>query len=141
MVSARSVVTFSTFVYGIAIAQTCYYPDGSVVNHPDFKPCHAGRTSMCCATNRTGPDVNSCEGDDTCLQQDSQTFWRESCTDPNWGPGCLQLCRSGMSMEIPSFIKVIVISSRNGLNSIRQWFTSLQARLDGLLRLETSSTL
>jgi hypothetical protein len=110
MISVQITVIFSILVSSVVVAQACYYPDGTLVIAPDFKPCHTGRTSMCCATNRTGPDVNSCEGDDTCLQQDSQTFWRESCTDPNWGPGCLQFCLSGIGMDTLSIRMVVEYS-------------------------------
>lgn len=78
-------------------ASTCYWPDGQANPNLSYLPCNDGAVSMCCATNRTIPTVNSCRPDGTCLEESTQTVWRESCTDPTWkDPKCLKLCYTGI---------------------------------------------
>jgi hypothetical protein len=84
------------------VCQTCYMPNGTA-NTPDYQPCHTGRVSMCCATNRNNSYTNICRSDDLCIETGTTEFpgsnhiWREGCTDPTWkDPACLKLCVSGL---------------------------------------------
>jgi len=80
-------------------AQGCHYPNGTEVPGIDCQPCSAGKTSMCCATSRSFAD-NMCQSDGTCYDAMDNLIWKESCTDPNWGSGCLPLCIAGIINDL-----------------------------------------
>jgi hypothetical protein len=100
--SLRSLALVFLITISPVLCQICYYPDGTA-HVADYQPCHTGRVSMCCATNRTGPGANICRSDDLCIETGTTTnpgtnhVWREGCTDPSWtDPACLKLCVSGL---------------------------------------------
>jgi hypothetical protein len=62
----------------------------------------SGQASMCCALNRTTSPSDICLSNGLCAtpgndtntndaSQDTQ-YWVNSCTDKNWGAGCLNVC-------------------------------------------------
>ena len=95
---ARNMLLAHLFVYSLGIvimtnAQTCYYPDGSVVARDT--PCHSPSigdgASACCDSG----DI--CLDNNLCLSQGgAELISRGSCTDHTWqSPECSQYCSDG----------------------------------------------
>lgn len=100
---------FMLFPFFDWTAADCFNPDGSDVTNPEELPCNlvVGKTSMCCATNRTipygqGMMVGGHKGRDRCLSnglcqfgymdQDGSSqvaYFRDGCNNQRWD-GCLR---------------------------------------------------
>jgi hypothetical protein len=92
------VVVFLIATDSTCLAASCFFPDSSPQESPDYQPCNstAGH-KMCCATNRKTTSVNSCIQHGLCADADKNIMWRETCSDPTWqDEGCLKLCIDGL---------------------------------------------
>jgi hypothetical protein len=76
------------------VHSTCYLPNGEI-SYQNATDGACGNTSgdMCCGIN-TSSNPDTCRTDGTCKDGENN-LWRVTCTDPKWGPGCLNLCTSG----------------------------------------------
>ena len=102
---------FSFLGYLPKASCVCYKPDGSLADG-SYVPCQqTGGVSMCCALNRSNPSggllshgftVDICLPNGLCRNNfqaansngqivPGTTFWRESCSSPNWSD-CLSIC-------------------------------------------------
>lgn len=93
-----------------AIVPNCYFPDGSLFNSSDYRPCNKGanvRESMCCAiANRSGDDLDVCVSNGLC-KSSGGTYYRAGCTDETWeSEACLHICMGSedyMSSNAPVY--------------------------------------
>ena len=103
----HSAVLAALFSAQTTFAQGSCWNRGASTAQPDaYVQCPD--SSMCCKTNVTAPDADSCaSGADMrglCVSA-WQVIWRESCTDETWeSGGCLDLCMDtyGTSRPVPS---------------------------------------
>ena len=74
-----------------ALAQVCYYPDGTV-SSGDVPCASSGTATHCCGRN-----TGICLDNGFCLDAAAQPFGlsRASCTDRNWGSSCPSQCIGG----------------------------------------------
>lgn len=88
-----------------SVMATCFLPNGTADPKVTIRPC-GGNTGMCCVLANQTPDM--CEKDPNgqytglCLGRQTSNLWRDSCTDKNWGPSCLNICaddRMGQSQH------------------------------------------
>ncbi|MCJ1263335.1 hypothetical protein MMC22_003205 [Lobaria immixta] len=105
------------------VAATCYNPDGTVVNDPEFQPCvfTVGVVSMCCATNRrnTNADKRSAitemEGSTGTGGRSNSTFAMSQCsTDGSW------CCGRGLTSEACCAMNIknrIILADTVGVSS------------------------
>lgn len=80
--------SFLSLVHG-AVADTCYYPDGS--SDDSHYACSSGGTSMCCSEGFECLSNGLCNDN---RYSNYQRVLRGGCTDKSWGDGCLQTCTS-----------------------------------------------
>ena len=85
---------------------TCYLPNGTATTDPNQVSCKKpGQThSMCCALSNVDNADYCTSGADwfppgLCIGGGGGGIWRDTCTDPNWGPDCLSLCIEGQEVD------------------------------------------
>ncbi|KAF5005574.1 hypothetical protein FDECE_7981 [Fusarium decemcellulare] len=75
-------------LFGAAIAQTCYYPNGSKATDKKYQPCGNANTtySICCALG----EGDRCLRNGLCSYPDHY-YYRAACQDKDWS-GCQEVC-------------------------------------------------
>ncbi|KAI9684148.1 MAG: hypothetical protein M1829_003418 [Trizodia sp. TS-e1964] len=88
-----SLLLIGALVQGVAQAQICYYPDGTVPTDYAYEPCSSDAISSCCIPS----EGDVCLSNGLCQYGASSTYYfRGACTDKNWtqGGGCVSYCPS-----------------------------------------------
>ena len=91
------VVAISLLTVRLAMAQTCYFPNGT--SSPDFIPCDTGGEHSACCT-----PTDECLTNGLCRPSTadslSNEFWRDLCTDPTWeSDACPKYCFNTTTSE------------------------------------------
>ncbi|KAL9091132.1 MAG: hypothetical protein Q9159_001549 [Coniocarpon cinnabarinum] len=81
----------------------CFHPDGSPVDNIEFAVCplqDGHEYGMCCSIENRA-SIDYCQRDafgnytGLCMGGLNAQLYRNSCSDPAWGPDCLKLCING----------------------------------------------
>lgn len=79
---ARIVAIFVLFAASsTALAQSCYYPDGSIPKDFEYVPCTGESVSSCCIPK----EGDVCLASGLCYYTTGSYPFRGACTDKSWG--------------------------------------------------------
>ena len=81
-----------------ALAQSCYYPDGSLPTDYEFVPCTGDSVSSCCIPS----EGDVCLASGVCYFKSGEYPFRGACTDKSWSSSkCPQYCMNREQSLIP----------------------------------------
>lgn len=81
-----------------AMAQSCYYPDGSLPTDYEYVPCTGDSVSSCCIPS----EGDVCLASGACYYKSRNYPFRGACTDKSWTSSkCPQYCMNREQSPIP----------------------------------------
>lgn len=81
-----------------ALAQSCYYPDGSLPTDYVYVPCTGDSVSSCCIPS----EGDVCLASGACYYKSGNYPFRGACTDKSWSSSkCPKFCMSREQSPIP----------------------------------------
>lgn len=104
---ARTVAVFVLFsASSTVLAQSCYYPDGSLPTDYVYVPCTGESVSSCCIPS----EGDVCLASGLCYYQTGNYPFRGACTDKSWGSSkCPQYCLNREQSPFPpAHLKTII---------------------------------
>ncbi|PLB51491.1 hypothetical protein P170DRAFT_80390 [Aspergillus steynii IBT 23096] len=92
---------------GMAANRTCYFPNGDESNDV---PCTSEMNTSCCSEDAI------CLDNGYCFHLNGSNLSRDSCTDPDWGDDCPQLCEESFYGNTSDYYYTIAFlqSGNNG---------------------------
>ena len=84
------------FLFGRAVANLCYSPDGMSWSENQMLPCandDGALSQQCCYTGDACLDNQLCYR--TVNHHNIDSYYRSTCSDKHWGPGCPNYCLGG----------------------------------------------
>ena len=82
----------------LQVSAICFYPNGTADTVGKQAPCKSSG-GMCCLLKKVPQEnADTCTPDGLCIPSNNGALFRDTCTDKNWGPGCLNLCVDGLSI-------------------------------------------